>query len=336
VPGVHLSGYQQHLAPGWKVAHAGRVTTLQERYEQAPTVSTPLAEHPRPPVAVLAASRRQELADFLRSRRERITPEQVGLPSGGRRRTPGLRREEVALLSGLGVTWYTWLEQGRDIRVSPQVLEAVARTLHLDRHERSHLFTLADLPLAPDARECNVVTPALRLVLQQLDPFPACVMTARYDVLAYNRAYVAVSGDLDLLPVEERNNLWLAFASADRRALLIDWDEAVRRIVGMYRSAMADHVGEPAWTNLVDRLEQVSPDFREMWNRHDVEAPENLTKRLLHPQAGLLTFTHNSLWLAPRLGARLMTFTPLDDRTSRVLDRIDELEPPPLRLGVEG
>jgi hypothetical protein len=310
------------------------VTTLHERYEQAPAVSTPVAEHPRPPHAVLAASRRQELADFLRSRRERITPEQVGLPSGGRRRTPGLRREEVALLAGLGVTWYTWLEQGRDIRVSPQVLEAVARTLQLDRHERSHLFTLADLPLAPDPHECNVVTPALRMVLAQLDPFPACVVTARYDVLAYNRAYVAVSGDLDSLPVEERNNLWLAFASADRRALIVDWEEAARRIVGMYRNAMADHVGEPAWANLVHRLEQISPDFREMWHRHDVEAPENLVKRLLHPQAGLLTFTYNSLWLAPRFGARLMTYTPHDSRTAQVLERISELEPPPLRLGI--
>jgi hypothetical protein len=206
----------------------------------------------------------------------------------------------------------------------------VARTLQLDRHERSHLFTLADLPLAPSGRDCNAVTPALRLLLDRLDPFPSCVMTARYDVLAYNKAYVATSGALDSLPVEERNGMWLAFASAGRRALIVDWDESVRRMVGHYRSAMADHVGEPSWRNLVQRLEQVSPDFRELWHRHDVEAPENLTKRLLHPQAGLLTFTYNSLWLAPRFGARLMTYTPLDERTSQVLERIDELEPPPL------
>ena len=315
------------------------MTTLDARYAEARTVSGA-----PPDVALgdqdaaaeqlsrsaLGEPRRRELADFLRSRRERISPEQVGLPSGGRRRTPGLRREEVALLSGLGVTWYTWLEQGRDIRVSPQVLEAVARTLQLDRHERAHLFTLADLPLAPERSECNAVTPALRLLLDRLDPFPACIMTARCDVIAYNKAYVATSGDLDSLPVAERNNLWLAFASAGRRALIVDWEESVRRIVGLYRSAMADHVGEPAWRTLVQRLEQVSPDFRELWHRHDVEAPENLTKRLLHPQAGLLTFTYSSLWLAPRLGARLMTYTPLDARTARVLENIDELDPPPL------
>jgi transcriptional regulator with XRE-family HTH domain len=317
------------------------VTTLRETYESPATLSAteqqpPLApsrheapDHDASP-AGLAASRRRELADFLRSRRERISPEQVGLPSGGRRRTPGLRREEVALLAGLGVTWYTWLEQGRDIRVSAQVLEAVARTLRLDRHERAHLFTLADLPLAPSGRECSVVTPALRMLLDQLDPLPSCLITARHDILAYNKAYVAISGDLDLLPVEERNSLWLAFASPARRAALVDWDEAVRRMVGLYRSAMADHVGEPAWRNLVDRLQQVSPEFAELWHRHDVEAPENLVKRILHPEAGLLTFTFNSLWLAPRFGARLLSYTPVDDRTLQVLQRFEELTPPPL------
>ena len=99
-------------------------------------------------------------------------------------------------------------------------------------------------------------------------------------------------------------------------------------MVALYRGAMADHVGEPAWRNLVHRLEQVSPEFAELWHRHDVEAPENLTKRMLHPQAGLLTFTYNSLWLAPRCGARLMSYTPVDDRTTQVLERIDELAPP--------
>ncbi len=304
------------------------MTTLDERYGPAPTV---LLEAPQGiPASVLAASRRRELADFLRSRRERITPEQVGLPSGGRRRTPGLRREEVALLSGLGVTWYTWLEQGRDIRVSPQVLEAVSRTLRLDRHERGHLFTLADVPLSPVGNDCHVITPALRLLLDKLDPFPACVMNARYDVLAHNRGYAVIAGDLDALPTEERNNLWLAFTSPMRRAMLVDWEESVRRMVGLFRSAMADHLGEPAWRNLVQRLEEVSPDFRELWNRHDVEAPENLVKRMLHPQAGLLTCTYNNLWLAPRMGVRLMAYTPADQRTLDALSRIDELEPPQL------
>ncbi|MDX6242845.1 MAG: hypothetical protein QOE76_568 [Frankiales bacterium] len=318
------------------------MTTLDARYEPAPTVPDRPTDHPtghpnsHPAeqagllAAELAASRRRELAGFLRNRRERIAPEQVGLPAGGRRRTPGLRREEVALLSGLGITWYTWLEQGRDIRVSPQVLEAVSRTLQLDRHERAHLFTLADLPLGIDPTECYAVSPAVRALLDKLDPFPACVLNARYDVLAHNRGYTATSGDLDSVPVAERNGLWLAFASPGRRALVVDWDEAVRRMVGLFRSAMADHVGEPAWKHLVQRLQEVSPDFRELWNRHDVEGPENLTKRLLHPQAGLLTFTYSSLWLTPNLGVRLVVYIPGDAHTIETMSRIEDLVPPPI------
>jgi len=136
------------------------------------------ATQPAPgPGAVTAprdsTARRAELAAFLRSRRERITPEQVGLPRGARRRTPGLRREEVAHLGAVGVTWYTWLEQARDIHVSPQVLDAVARALLLDRAERSHLFVLAGAVDPTPDRECTTVTPALRQVLRQLEPFPA-------------------------------------------------------------------------------------------------------------------------------------------------------------------
>src|SRR6266508_4646290 len=117
--------------------------------------------------------RRRELAAFLRSRRERISPEQVGLPAGGRRRTPGLRREEVAQLAGVGVTWYTWLEQGRDINASEQVLDAIAATLHLDPIERSHLYTLAGAGQPIMEKQCSAISEPLRLTLRQLEPFPA-------------------------------------------------------------------------------------------------------------------------------------------------------------------
>src|SRR3954447_8294756 len=115
--------------------------------------------------------RRTELADFLRTRRERITPDDVGLPAGGRRRTPGLRREEVALLAGVGVTWYTWLEQGREINASVQVLESIARTLQMDAQERWHLFQLAGVTLVPPAPECTQIGAGGRRLLDQLDPF---------------------------------------------------------------------------------------------------------------------------------------------------------------------
>lgn len=191
--------------------------------------------------------RRHELAEFLRSRRERITPEQVGLPRGRRRRTPGLRREEVAQLSAVGVTWYTWLEQAREIQVSPQVLDALARALLLDASERTHLFALAgSLDPAPHA-PCPSVTPALRAMLDQLGPIPACIQNSRYDILAYNSTYGRLLCDLDALPPEDRNCLWLAFTNADWRASMADVAEVNRTIVAKFRAAMAEHLAEPAW-----------------------------------------------------------------------------------------
>jgi transcriptional regulator with XRE-family HTH domain len=137
--------------------------------------------------------RRHELAAFLRSRRERVTPEDAGLPSGYRRRTAGLRREEVAQLSGVGVTWYTWLEQGRPIRASVQVLEAVARTLRLDAIERQHLFRLAEVPDKAHPDESGpVLRPQIQVVLDGLNPMPASVTTERFDILAWNTAYGAL------------------------------------------------------------------------------------------------------------------------------------------------
>src|ERR1700690_3559131 len=133
------------------------------------------ARGPTEAVGTSDALRRDELAHFLRRCRERISPDQVGLPIGGRRRTPGLRREEVAQLAGVGVTWYTWLEQARDIRASEQVLDALSRALQLDPHEREHLYALAGAPSATTVRECNSIDPSVLVVLEQMGTYPAAI-----------------------------------------------------------------------------------------------------------------------------------------------------------------
>src|ERR1700733_3903310 len=194
-----------------------------------------------------AELRRRELGAFLRDRRERIAPQQVGLTPMGRRRTPGLRREELAQLAGVGVTWYTWLEQGRDINVSPQVLEAVCRTLMLDPHERSHVMTLAGFGEHRLAKECQAISPAVQAMLDALVPVPALVQNARFDVLAYNGVYGRLFGDLDAMPLEDRNTLWLAFTHPAWRSGMVEWEHMAHRLVAQYRLAVADHGGEPAW-----------------------------------------------------------------------------------------
>ena len=152
--------------------------------------------------------RRRELGTFLRSRRERVRPEDVGLRLTRRRRTPGLRREEVARLAGVGVTWYTWLEQGRDINPSAQVLDAIARTLQFDRHERSHLFTLAGVATTAVADDCAKLCPTVQPLIDQLEPFPRRPQR-RLDLIAFNQAYGSFFDHLEEIPIEDRNVLWL-------------------------------------------------------------------------------------------------------------------------------
>jgi transcriptional regulator with XRE-family HTH domain len=271
--------------------------------------------------------RRHELATFLRSRRERITPEDVGLPPGGRRRTPGLRREEVAQLAGVGVTWYTWLEQGRDINASAQVLEAVARTLRMDHQERAHLFRLAGIaPLTADS-DCAMLPDHIQVVIDKLDPFPAMVMSPRFDLLAYNRAYNFMIDDIDSVPEDERNLIWLFFTHPVWRLVCDGWDAAGNHLVAQLRASMASHLDDPMWSDLVERLLAASPEFAERWERHDVTAPGMSVKRFRNRLVGELHVNTTKLWLGRTGFAQLSTYSPADDETRLRLERLVERAP---------
>ncbi|MEU7412942.1 helix-turn-helix transcriptional regulator [Streptomyces sp. NPDC042638] len=285
---------------------------------------TTMAQETSPQPVRGAEIRRHELAAFLRSRRERIAPEEVGLPRGTRRRTPGLRREEVAQLSAVGVTWYTWLEQARDIQVSVQVLDALARALRLDASERAHLFQLAGATDPTPAASCPSVTPALREMLTRLEPVPACIQNSRYDILAYNRTYGRLLCDLDAIPPEDRNCMLLIHTDKDWQAAVVHLEESRRLMVARLRAAMAGHLGEPAWKMLLGRLEEI-PEFRENWQRYEVVGTRSKTKEFLNPHVGHLTLVHTDLWLGPQLGARMVTYTPVNDETRRRLERLHEI-----------
>ncbi|WP_405407044.1 MULTISPECIES: MmyB family transcriptional regulator [unclassified Streptomyces] len=269
--------------------------------------------------------RRHELADFLRSRRERITPEQVGLVRGRRRRTPGLRREEVAQLSAVGVTWYTWLEQARDIQVSPQVLDALARALLLDRSERTHLFSLAAAIDPAPGTECPSITPALRTMLTQLEPIPACVQNSRYDVLAHNRTYGRLLCDMDAVAPEDRNIMLLCYTNEEWRSSVMDVAEVTRLLTAKFRASMAEHLAEPAWKALLKRLETASPEFREVWARHEVVGTGARSKVFRNAHVGLLRLETTDLWLGPAAGPRLVTYAPRDEETRERLERLQAL-----------
>jgi transcriptional regulator with XRE-family HTH domain len=263
--------------------------------------------------------RRRELSAFLRSRRERIRPEEVGFAPGGRRRTPGLRREEVAQLAGVGVTWYTWLEQGRDINVSAQVVEAIARTLRLDRLERNHLYTLAGIALGPSKGDCAALPGSVQKVLDQVSPYPAQVINSRYDVLAFNDAYAKVIIDMSSIPIEERNLLWLTFVSKEWECAFTDAESVRLHMVAGYRAALADHLGEPTWHDLTERLLTNSPLFAELWERYEVAAPSARIKVLDNAKVGLLRMEPANLWLSQLGDLRATVYTPIDEETEAKL-----------------
>jgi transcriptional regulator with XRE-family HTH domain len=265
--------------------------------------------------------RRAELAAFLRNRRERISPEDVGLLPGLRRRTAGLRREEVAMLAGVGVTWYTWLEQGRPINASTQVLDAVARTLKLDQPEREHLYRLADVPeamAAADAAEAEAanVVPEVQQILDGLAALPACVMNERFDILAWNAAYAALFPGIVSRPCADRNSLWLSFTLPGCCHPYLNRDEQLGLLVAQLRAAYGRHVGEPAWTSFVRRLQHASSDFARMWEQHDVASPASYLKIFRHPAYDRLVMTTTSLAVLAMPGTRMVVYTPADEKTA--------------------
>lgn len=298
-----------------------RTTTGSIQALPAPGPGSAPAALPGPAAEGEARARRRELAAFLRSRRERITPEQVGLVRGRRRRTPGLRREEVAQLAAVGVTWYTWLEQGRDIQVSPQVLDAVARALLLDPSERTHLFRLGGAVDPAPGTLCPSITPAVRALLEQLEPVAACVQNGRYDILAYNRVFGRLLCDLDTVPPEDRNCMILALTHEGWRSSLTQLDGTVRAMAAKFRASMADHLAEPAWRAMLARLME-SPQFREVWERHEVLAPRSRTKHFRNAEVGPLRVVHTDLWLGPADGPRLVTYVPADEESRRGLEQL--------------
>lgn len=240
--------------------------------------------------------RRRALGDFLKARRAQLSPSNVGLPErGASRRTPGLRREEVAQLAGVSVSWYTWLEQGRDIRASEQVLESIAAALMLSLEERNHVFRLAHKRLPPRPEPKHTVCRALQTVLDNLPTSPAWILERSWNILVWNRAAREVFVDFGAVPMGECNILRLAFTDEELRQRLVDWEAFARSMLAAFRASGEEFAGEPWFVRLVEDLKRVSPEFREWWPEHDVrEAPVERV-RLNHPSVGLLELDNVSL-----------------------------------------
>ena len=258
--------------------------------------------------------RLHELGDFLRTRRARLTPEDVGLPRGGRRRAPGLRRAEVAQLAAVSVDWYTWLEQGRPITVSTQVLESLVQALHLNVNEREHLFFLArQQPPPARAIEPETVSPTLQHFLDHQGLSPAFVLGRRWDYVAWNEAACVVFGDFGQATIRERNAIWQFFTSPPIRQQLVDWEGHARQLLAQFRVSCGQYPGDPRLTELIEDLMLRSPEFRAWWPDHEVFGAPEGHKTLNHPQAGCLLFEHLTFQIFDAPNLKVNVYTPLDE-----------------------
>lgn len=264
---------------------------------------------------------REQLADFLRSRREAVRPADVGLPEGPRRRTAGLRREEVAMLAGMSVDYVVRLEQGRSSQPSAQLLGALARALRLSEDERAHLFHLAGHRPPPADGVARLARAGLVRMLDLLGDTPALVLSDLGEVLAQNRTAFLLHGDPARFSGDRRYLVYRWFTDPEARAAAPpeDREEQTRRIVADLRATVGRRSGDPAVTGLVERLREASPEFRRLWAEHEVAVRRADRKTLLHPRVGRLLMDCETL-VTPDQGQQLLVLTPADVETRERLD----------------
>lgn len=274
--------------------------------------------------------RRAELADFLKTRRARLHPEQFGLPDAGRRRTPGLRREEVAQLAGVGVSWYTWLEQGRAITVSDPVVESLVQVLQLNPEERRHLFLLARgmVPEAIAYQKTDVPLASHQAVLDALDSSPAYMLDERRNIVAWNTSACYVFGDFSLLSEREQNMIWSLFTRPSLRTFYVQWEKVAQQAVRSFRTIYDRHAGELWFEQLLTDLEEASPEFRTWWSQHDIQqACDPVHEKLLdHPQLGRLVLSSTTLVAPDAPTLQMIIFTARSQDTEAKLAAFGKAE----------
>jgi hypothetical protein len=266
---------------------------------------------------------RAELAAFLRARRARLRPADVGLPDGsasGRRRTPGLRREEVSQLSGVGVTWYTWLEQGRDIPASAQVVDSLARALLLTPDQHRHLRDLAGLATPERETPAAQVLPRLQRLVDAVVPNVASIYDLHFDYLVWNTPYARLRHDPGRLPPDRRNLLWMMFTDPDNRARMVRWEPAARAVLSQLRAAAGQRGDDPRFAAIVAGLTEASPEFRSWWAEYQVRYFRPATIGIDHPEIGRTSFEVFQLRLAEHPGLLMVMQVPASkDDLERVI-----------------
>ncbi|WP_066070353.1 helix-turn-helix transcriptional regulator [Neobacillus soli] len=259
------------------------------------------------------------LSDFLKTKRSKIRPESVGLPAGSRRRTSGLRREEVAQLTGVSTTWYTWLEQGRDIKVSTVVLDAIASALQLSNDERKYLYDLALDAHANSPKKDELqpkISSSLEKILKELKHCPT-VVTDRYcQIVSWNQAATCVFLDFEQLQGEERNLIRLVFARKELRSLAANWEHFVKGFLAIFRVYYGQYVGDVWYKQFIEEMSDTYPEFQSLWLESQVNTAPVVQIEIRHAKAGKMLFNLTSLQVQGDTDLRCSIYTPLENSST--------------------
>lgn len=264
-------------------------------------------------------TRLQALSAFLKAKRAKILPDSIGLAPGIRRRTPGLRREEVAQLAGISTTWYTWLEQGRDISMSTSVLDCIATALQLTLDERKYLYALAletgsvSTSLKEDQ---NKISPPLQKIMDELRFCPAIITDRRYDIVGWNEAASYVFLDFEKIPFEQRNMIRLLFTRKELQRLAVNWEHFIGGFLAIFRSYYGQYMEDSWYDQFLEEMKAVHPDFNPLWQQSEVKSAPEVLIEFRHAKAGKMLFDLTSLQIQGNTDLRCSIYTPAPDSTT--------------------
>jgi len=260
-------------------------------------------------------TRLEALSEFLKSKRANIQPQSVGLPTGTRRRTPGLRREEVAQLAGVSTTWYTWLEQGRNIKVSSSVLDSIASALQLNNDERKYLYDLA-LEVNTNVYKQEVlqtkISPSLEKILTELKYCPTLITDRHFQIVGWNPAAAYVFLDFEQIPIEQRNLIRLVFTRKELRSLAVNWEHFVKGFLSIFRVYYGQHMGDEWYTQFLEEMTNLNPEFQSLWQENQVNMAPEVLIEFRHSKAGKMIFNLTSLQVQGNNDLRCSVYTPAE------------------------
>ncbi|MGG3182539.1 helix-turn-helix transcriptional regulator [Priestia megaterium] len=275
-------------------------------------------------------TRLEALSAFLKAKRAQIKPESIGLPAGTRRRTPGLRREEVAQLAGVSTTWYTWLEQGRDIKVSSIVLDCISTALQLNSDERDYLYDLAletKSEIIHPKKDQSELSPSLKRILAELTYCPTIVTDRHCHIVGWNSAAAHVFLDFEQIPNDQRNLIQLVFTRKELKALAVNWEHFAKGFLAIFRTYYGHYLGDEWYSQFIKEMSHLHPEFQDLWKESQVSKAPEMVIEFRHAKAGKMLFNLTSLQVQGNMDLRCSIYTPVEEtdtenKLKRLMKRI--------------